>query len=284
MHYGFLIELDRVAANDRPDMMPWEIDDYLNRAILKFIKTRYSFNDQTKRGFETDQSRIDSLGSLHIKSPELQPAVTPLIVGSGLYEMPLNTLGNNISGQYFRYMFLTKLRVLITKDNCLKTIDATPWQIDDSKTLYTQPSWKWGRVHSNFGKSSFVTTPNSNAGTLDSMDYTANIVTGTPPNQRNNNDELKSVYLDTNNKLGKQEFEIVELYPSYIKRPNRVFIGGYNHIDGHSTNSSPAIHCDLDSAFHDEIVTLAVSLAAQDIQDQLGIQVNEKKVTTDFIV
>lgn len=283
MHYNFLIELDRVAANDRPDMMPWEIDEYLNKAITKFVKNRYGFNDQVKRGFETDQSRIQAVGSLHIKSPEVQPAVVIPMVSPGIYELRLNRLGENIAGQFFRLMYLTKLRVKIRKDDCDKTIDAAPWQIDDSKTLYTMPSWKWGRVHSNFGKSSFETIPSNNPNVADSMDYTANIVTGTPPNQRNNNDELKSVFLDTNDKYGEQAFEIVEVYPSYIKRPNRVFKGGYDHIDLHSSNIDNPVHCDIDSAFHDEIISIAVQLASADIQDQMGMQIHEKKVITDFI-
>jgi len=289
MHYNFLIGLDRVASNDRPDLMPWEIDEYLNKAILAFIKSRYSMNDQIRRGFETDQSRIDALASLHIKSPQLQPPVIPTIASPGVYEVRLNTLGSNVSGQYFRYLFMTKLRVKIKKDNCEKTIDATNWQIDDGKTLYNMPSWNWGRVHANYGKSSFVSLPINSPNVADSMDYTANLITSVPnppgPNlPRLNNDELKSVYLDTTNKYGQQEFEIVEVYPSYIKRPNRVFIGGYNHIDMHSTSNSAPIHCDIDSAYHDEIINMAVEIAALDIQDMNSAQAKAQRNVQDFII
>lgn len=282
MHYNFLLGLDRVASNDRPDMMPWEIDEYLNNAILQFVKSRYTFLPQVKRGFETDKGRIDALASLHIKSPEVQPAVIPNEVSPGVYELRLNSLGDNVSGQYFRYLFLTKLLILIRKDDCEKTIDATTWQIDDGKTHFNMPSWKWGRAHANFGKSTFVAIPPVNPNVGDSMDYTAILETGNPA--RLNNDELKSIYIDTNNKYGVKEFDIVEAYPSYIKRPNRVFAGGYNHIDIHSSNTDNPVHCDIDSAFHDEIISIAIELASADIQDPTTTQVRNQRNKEDLLM
>ena len=108
MHYNFELELDRVASNDRPDFMPWEIDEYLNKGISTFVKTRYSVSNKLKVGFETNQKRIDELSSLHIKSPELQPPIVPIDLGNGRYEVRLNNLGDNINGQYFRYLFEKK--------------------------------------------------------------------------------------------------------------------------------------------------------------------------------
>lgn len=282
MHYNFYLELDRVASNDRPDLMPWEVDEYLNKAISLFVKQRFNFQESVKRGFESDTKRIADLASLHIKSPELQPMLVPTHLGNGNYEVRLDDLGRGISGQFFRYLFVTSIKARIRKDDCVKTIDTIAWQIDDTKTWFNCPSWKWRRIHTNFGKSSVSTppvTPTSN----DTPNFTMDLTSGSGASQMNINEQLTSVYFDTTNKLGQQEFELIGAYINYIKRPNRVFLGTYNHIDGQSTSSSEPIHCDVDDAFHDEIIRLAVNLAAQDIQDPGGIQVGAKKVQDDFL-
>jgi hypothetical protein len=282
MHYNFELELDRVASNDRPDMMPWEIDEYLNKGIWKFVKTRYGISQQ-KFGFETNQKRIDELSSLHIKSPEVQPPVIPIQLGAGRWEIRLNSLGNNINGQYFRYLFLTAAEVVIRKGNCTKKIRHTQWQMDDRKSMLSQPSWKWNRILANFGRSTFITTPEDNPNNLDRQYDTADLIVNDGlVTEKFNNDELRSLYLDTTDFDGHEQFTIDKIYLSYIKYPNRVFFGGYDHIDKHSTSSTEPIHCDIDEAFHWEIVRLAVEYAQQDIQDQSGIQISAKKTTEDF--
>jgi hypothetical protein len=282
MHYNFELELDRVASNDRPDMMPWEIDEYLNKGIWKFVKTRYGISQQ-KFGFETNQKRIDELSSLHIKSPEVQPPVIPIQLGDGRWEIRLNSLGNNINGQYFRYLFLTAAEVVIRKGNCTKKIRQTQWQMDDRKSMLTQPSWKWNRILANFGRSTFITIPEDNSNNLDRQYDTADLIVNDGlVTEKFNNDELRSLYLDTTDFYGKEQFTIDKIFINYIKYPNRVFFGGYDHIDKHSTSSTEPIHCDIDEAFHWEIVRLAVEYAQQDIQDQSGIQISAKKTTEDF--
>ena len=116
-HYQFELLYDRVASNDRPDFMPWEKDEFLNSAQWIFLEDRYQLS-KLRKGFEVDQKTISELSNLHIKSPELQPSVTPIILGNGRYEVRLNDLGNNINGQYFRYLFLTKATITIQKGNC----------------------------------------------------------------------------------------------------------------------------------------------------------------------
>jgi hypothetical protein len=282
MHYNFELELDRVASNDRPDFMPWEIDEYLNKAIWKFVKTRYGIS-QTKFGFETNQKRIDELSSLHIKSPEVQPPVIPINLGNGRWEVRLSSLGNNLNGQYFRYLFLTAAEVVIRKGNCTKKIRHTSWQTDDRKLSLTEPSWKWNRVLANFGRSTFITIPVDNANLLDRQYDTADLMVNDGlATEKFNNDELRSLYFDTSTYEGEEQFTIDSCCISFIKYPNRVFFGGYDHIDKHSTSTNEPIHCDIDESFHAEIVRLAVEYAQQDVQDQAGIQISAKKTTEDF--
>lgn len=279
MHYNFELGLDRVASNDRPDFMPWEIDEYLNGAIWKFIKDRYKINEG-RESFELNQYRMSELSNLHIKSPELQPAVTPLNLGGGRYEVRLNALGNNINGQYFRYLFLTKAEITIRKTPCPnKKITLDLYQTDDFKTYFNQPDWDWGVIHGMFGKSTFITLPVTPAPpvTTDSQDSTSSILTPTagPILERYNNDQLQSLYLDTTDANGVSQFDVVNACISYIKYPNRVFIGGYNHIDKQSISTSLPIHCDIDEGFHQDIVEIAVKLASRDIMG--GINTEQQK-------
>lgn len=287
MHYEFDLLHDRVASNDRSDFQPWEKDAFLNQAIDIFVKRRYNFDkfaDQGRTGqtigFETNQFRIDELASLHIKSPEVQPEITPVAVNDNIYEFRINDLGNNISGQFFRYMFATKIILKIKKDNCIKYIDAYNWQIDDRKTWFNASSWLWNRALCNFGKSS-VAIPSVANTNLMSPDYAINLSTGTGVTQTNRNDELKSFYIDTRNRLNQPEFEVLGARVSYIKRPNRVCFGDYQYIDNHVTNVP--IHCDIDDAFHREIVNIAVTLAVGAVQDQVAYQMNDKNVKEDYL-
>jgi hypothetical protein len=248
MHYEFDLRLDRVASQDRPDFYDNEKDAYLNRAIDAWVGDRYNFNQQTKKGFETDQMRISNLMTLHIEYPLQQPLV-PLYHGNGRYELQLRDLS-------FPYWFLTSARVLIEKDDCSKSIDHKNWQIDDRKNTFNEPNFDWGRVHANFGKS----TLNSDV-----------------------NADLYSLYFDTTDYKDDPQFTIKNVRLSYIKQPNRVCLGTYIHIDDKTTvppNNSSVVHCDIHESFHDEIVDEAVKFAFKDIQDQFGYQ-SSQQITND---
>ena len=66
------------------------------------------------------------------------------------------------------------------------------------------------------------------------------------------NDE-GSIYVYTDN------FEIVEIYPEYVKKPNKVWIGTYNSLDGKHAVGDAVVECDLPEHTHNEIVDLAVA-------------------------
>jgi len=245
MHFRFQLGLDKVASQDRPDLTPNEIDNYLNRAIIEFVKSRYKEYLQTKRGFETDHDRISALMSLHVDSPVLQSALVPTNLNNGYYVLELNSLS-------FEFMYPTKLEVKIKKDNCpSKIIRHKAWQTDDLKTVYTEPSFNFGRVLVTYIKSSNTTTPSQ-------------------------------IKFDTLNKRGVSQFEIEEVYVSYIKRPDRVCLGNYKHIDDTSgAVTTPQQSCDIHKDFHDEIVNEAVLMAAKDIQDQFTYQSSLQRTMTD---
>lgn len=248
MQYRFDLEVDRIASQDRPDFLPPERDDYINRAINIFVKDRYGFDNPKKVGFETNQERISSLMNLHIKSPELQSALTPIDLTGGLYEIRLSDLD-------YRYLFLTSAKVKLRKGDCTKSVDHTSWQIDDKKTVFSDPSFDWSRVLSNFGKSTSSAIENK---------------------------DIPSIYFDTNNKKGVSQFIIDSVCISYVKYPNRVCLGTYKHIDDKSASLlTPLTNCDIDDIFHDEIIRIAAQIAFKDMQDQFGYQSSQLEINND---
>lgn len=264
MHYNFLLQKQRTDSEDRRDYEPYEIDEYLNLAIFLFCKSRFGF-DPNKRGFETDTVRISQLANLHVKSPNVQPGITPVIIQPGLYEINLNTLGNNIQNQYFRYMFLTEGYVDAHFNNCTKCINLIPLPSSQLLDTYSEANWLWRRVNYSFGKSTYQHDHirDFNMDPVLSPDTTLDLVNNFT--RKFTNDELTSMYIDTRDKNKVPQFEISKVYLSYLKYPNRVFIGGYDHVDGLSTTSTKPIHCDIDEIFHDDIIRIAVRLSEKDL-------------------
>lgn len=164
LHYELGLELNKIDSNDRPDLLPAEKDAYLNRAINRWLIARYG-SEQPKRGFETDQLRISNLASLHVKSPELQAAIVPSSLGSGIYEVDLSSLT-------YPYFVLTRARVDIADNTCtVSKEEVKVVETDDRNNIrFLEPSFTWKRVNARFGKSS-------------------------------NAADTQSLYLDTNNKF-----------------------------------------------------------------------------------
>lgn len=243
LHYEFKLEANKIDSNDRPDLLPAEIDAYLNKAIWLFVKSRYG-STQPLRGFETDQLRISNLASLHVKSPELQPVITPSSLNNGIYEVKLTT--PTLS---YNYLALTRARVNMGKDGCtssnelIKVVETD----DRSDIRFIKPSYTWKRINARFGKSS----------------------------DGSNN---QSLYLDTGN-----DFTISGVYVDYLKYPNTVFLGGYDRTSIGLGSSTTATECDIDSAFHPEIVSLAVQELTKDLRDPQAYQIIKDKTTSEFI-
>jgi hypothetical protein len=64
MHTAFSLLLDKVNSLQYPNFLPEEIDFFLNQAIRKFVRTRYSGMNPKREGFEQSQKRIDDLRTL----------------------------------------------------------------------------------------------------------------------------------------------------------------------------------------------------------------------------
>lgn len=64
MHIAFKLGLDKTESLQYPSFLPEEIDFWLNQAIRRFVKTRYSGLNVKHEGFEQSQKRIDDLRTL----------------------------------------------------------------------------------------------------------------------------------------------------------------------------------------------------------------------------
>ena len=243
MQYNFKLEKNKVDSLANMDFIPVEIDAYINKSIWFFLKSRYRINKGNK-GFETNQDRITKLSNLHIKSPELQVGLIPTqVTANGIYKVELRDLA-------YEYLYLTKAVVQTQKGSCTKNgVRVKLTQTDDLDTTYSSPSFKWNIVNAQFGKADSGTAVNA---------------------------EKSALYLYT-----EDSSTIPMIYIDYIKYPNRVFSGGYNHIDGQSVSADPKINCDIDAGFHDEIVRQAVLFATEDLGDAQGAQIKNKQITLD---
>lgn len=64
MHTAFDLELDKINSLQYPSFTVNEKDYFLNQGIRKFVKTRYSGVNYKREGFEQSQKRIDDLRTL----------------------------------------------------------------------------------------------------------------------------------------------------------------------------------------------------------------------------
>lgn len=219
MHYDFKLKADKVDSLKSRNFLPAEIDWILNTAIEEFVDNKY--ND-----FESKQDLIDQLSSLVIKCPTSEQAAMPVsFVSDGLYQMKLNNLE-------FRYLHLVRLTALAEKNGCEKQIRGNEVSHDEiDKVLispFEGPNFTWGILPYCFAKEDYSALGYSSIN--------------------------QSIYFYTNNK-----FTITEVYPEYLKRPKRVFFGGYSTLDGEYFVGDPSVDSDIPQSFHRRIVDIAVA-------------------------
>lgn len=83
MHIAVKMGLDKSEALSLPAFQTEEIDFWLNEAVERFIKTRYSGNNTPfAKGFEQSQKRVDDLRTLI-----LETRISP-IAASAIYDKP----------------------------------------------------------------------------------------------------------------------------------------------------------------------------------------------------
>ena len=63
-HTAILLQLDKSAGLELPHFEPEEREYWLNQAVKRFVKQRYSGVNPKQTGFEQTQKRIDDLRTL----------------------------------------------------------------------------------------------------------------------------------------------------------------------------------------------------------------------------
>lgn len=237
LHYSFDIKVDKIDSLSVDSFNAAEKDYILNYALGIITKQRFGILNNKQYGFEAITKRRDDLRSLHKKEFE----INPLLVKANLYEAPLTYITNPKTNKLPKdYWFCTRLRADIKKEDCIKNVEITEPQTDDLnsglKYNFYKPSFKWGRVLATFND--------------DTFDF------------KNPNEVLGSIFLHTDG------FSVEKVYIDYVKKPNKVWLGTYNSLDGnYIVGTTPRQECDLPDHMHEELTTLAASLAQGLISD-----------------
>jgi hypothetical protein len=260
MHYDFDIKVDKVDSLTNRNFNAAQKDWLINEAIWVYLKTSYGITNPQRVGFEVTEQRIQDLKNLHIKSPNPQPALTPINLGSGQFEADL-------SGLRYEHLYVTRLRADISKGNCTKNVNIDTTQTDDLNDAlldpFNKPRFESGDLLGVYGKSNNASTTTNNL-------YGAG-----------------SLFLYTDS-----TFNVDNVYVDYLKYPNRVWLGTYdltndlrtksvNNTYVYQSGTDGPVHCDLNAHTHNEIIDIAVMLASQLIEDPNLIQLNRFKINTN---
>lgn len=259
MHYDFKIKSDKVDSLNKRNFNPAEIDWLLNEAQLVVLKLNYGLNNPKGVGFEGIESRVQDLKMLHIKSPEKQAGLTPTLISTDKYEV-------NLSNLAYEHLFTTRIRATIKEKNCDKSVGINTVQTDDLNDVlsdpHNRPNFKFGKVIGVYGDSrTRIPTPRNPSG-------------------------AGSLYLYSRN------FTIEEVFVDYLKYPQRLWIGSYDLTTDlrpktagnsyiYNSLTDPPVSCELNSHMHNEIVDMAVLLAARLIQDPNAVQLSQFTFTNN---
>lgn len=190
IHYNIQQLLDKLSTQTKPDLSESEIDMFIEKAIYAWLREQTS--SLKNKGVELDETQVQKLSTLTVRSPIDQAAITPSQTSGAIYEFASSDLA------YDLYHVL-RAEAEIADASCTKSASVFFVEHDDLHYLLNDslhaPSLKWGRVLGLVGKGS--------GGTGE-----------------------KSIYLYSDG-----TFSISNLYLSYIKHPVIPTIGGYNDIN-----------------------------------------------------
>lgn len=115
MHLALDVAIDSIATLAYPGMEPEEKDIFLNRAIERFVKTRYSGSNIRGESLEQTQKRIDDVRTLIVRNTSSNSAVTQLNASEWTYALPDGTTDP-------KYFLLIGSNILIDRDECGNTV------------------------------------------------------------------------------------------------------------------------------------------------------------------
>jgi len=143
MHIRVKVYLDKIDSEAYPEILPEEIDLYLNEAQLRFIKTRYGYNNPYGKGFEQSQKRVDDLKNLvTLRFASVTPEASYVDMGMNIYRAQLDNLYNDVAHttpSTEDYMFFLKGSVGRTRGTCSDWQMSKQIQQDDIFAITADP-------------------------------------------------------------------------------------------------------------------------------------------------
>jgi hypothetical protein len=171
--------------------------------------------------------------------------------------IPTDINTDNLSYDIFEYVVPEDYHYFIRgmiKTKC-GTFSTTPKQHDDVNSLlkgyHTLPSVPWKRFPSLIARST--------------------------------KSENKAFFVHVPNGLAIEEFQL-----TYIKKPRKVFIGGYDTLEYISGNlnaynsTTPAVHSEIDEDYTHVLVDIAVDIVARILNDTQSVQLTQDKLIQQY--
>tara|TARA_X000001382_G_scaffold38110_1_gene25461 strand:+ start:3990 stop:5234 length:1245 start_codon:yes stop_codon:yes gene_type:complete len=175
MHLSVMQGVDKIHAQVADTILTSELDRELNKAIQKFVTTRFQKGNKYFKGFEESQKRRDDLRTLVRETiletsfkEQLQTASHPggalftdtvFLPSDYMYLININTeikrlptctpIGYNITDQDPVYYFIFSLNDFVGQN---QFNDSTEWisqiqmfaDVSDPTTSVMEPAWEWG--------------------------------------------------------------------------------------------------------------------------------------------
>ena len=142
MHYEIKVGYNKLNSNHKPDLLPAQIDDVINKASDDYVEIFYSGNNskEYKLGFEVTQQRVDMLSTLVV--PE--KSISPTLVRTNVYKA-----STTLTPSYRHF-----LRGWVIATGCPQQIPITIVRHNDLDKMLLdsnqKPSLKWKRCLGTF--------------------------------------------------------------------------------------------------------------------------------------
>ena len=239
MHQEALLRLNKVGAYRNRDLVPGELDVYLNNAIASFVKDRIEpLSNRFRRGFESSPKRLADLNTLVSYKTK-----------DALYRGDVQSIEVDYIERPDDYLYLLSIGSVILKQGDITT------EMIDGKIKRRVVSVK--KTH--IAQAKYI--PHDDI----------NIILEDPFNKPSKEGVVYNEFGDGFSIYTPQNCVVDTALITYLKQPATVFYD----VD----TSSNSVDCDLPEQTHDEIIALAVKSMVSDVgklgkQQQL-INLNE---------
>jgi hypothetical protein len=288
MHTALKLELDKSDSLNSISFEPEELDYWINKAIKRFVKTRYSGSNYKGAGFEQSQKRTDDLKSLVVFT------TLNLTSNSGINNRLKNSYSATLPVNYWfsvaeecEIVFNPYLENILTPVNSGELIVGSYYMVVGATAVtHNSVSYSPGKYFSAVNTSySTAVGSDSYVVKLDNKIEGVTQVDSDTYNRHINNSfsEHRLHYYSANPlRLFRNEGEnnvvvlvsdgnyfVTKYYLTYIRQPRMV-------------NSNPGVNqgSDLPNHTHDEIIDMAAmmmieNIESQRIQTQQAVSINE---------